>query len=154
MTHPTTWILVADSARARLFAATGESGTLETLSESVCAEARQRTLDRGTDRPGRVQESANTAHHAMEPPTDPKVNEIKHFVKGIAQQLNEDVAAGKFARLIIAAPPQVLGYYRDHLSGAVKDKVLAEIPKSFAQLKSHEILGRLKASTDVWLGSL
>lgn len=154
MPHPTTWILVADSARARLFSATRENGVLETLSEHVCSEAREKSLDRGSDRPGRVQESASSEHHAMEPTTDPKMIEVQRFVKEVAQQLNDDAGADKFDRLVLAAPPQVLGYYRQQLSERVKDRVLVEIPKSFTQLKDHEISERLKRSTDVWLGAV
>ena len=153
MAKTTTWLLVADSSRARLFSANNGANGLETISDSFCGEAREMAKDRGSDRPGRVQESATTAHHAVEAHTDPKTHEIQRFVQDIAGQINSDAQANKFDRLVLAAPPQVLGYYRQYLSDQAKARLLAEVPKSFAQLKEHEILERVKSGTDIWLGS-
>ncbi len=153
MAKTTTWLLVADSSRARLFSANGGTNGLETLSDNFCGEAREKAKDRGSDRPGRVQESANSAHHAVEAPTDPKTHEIQRFVQDIAGQVSRDAIANKFDRLIVAAPPQVLGYYRQYLGEQAKARIVAEVPKSFTQLKEHQILERVKSGTDIWLGN-
>ncbi len=65
----TTWILVADHARARLFELTSQNDKLSEIETFVNPEGRGPARDQTTDRLPRVRESMNSAHHAIEPHT-------------------------------------------------------------------------------------
>ncbi len=154
MNVPTTWILVADSARARILSTTSTPKTLSPVSDFSCDAAREKTSDRNSDRPGRVHESSDVRHHAMEPPTDPKLVEIEKFIKEVADRLNKDAASAKFDRLVVVASPKVLGAYRAEFGKNTQQRLYAEIPKTMTQLEPRELAEKIKESTDVWLGAI
>jgi len=110
----TTWILVADGAKARLLERIGANAPLTPASAKCFSdpEARAPTRDIGADRPGRVQESANAARHAMEPRVDWHRYAKEQFAKSVAGALEEAALQKKYEALILVAPPQALGDLR------------------------------------------
>ena len=65
MKAKTTWVLVADGARAYSFARHGAGGALVAIRHGTFVHEVERVSAMGADRPGRVRESADTAHHAL-----------------------------------------------------------------------------------------
>lgn len=136
-----TWIVVADGAKARIFQRSGRHGPLAPVPGEyfVEPEARRPTRDIGADRPGRVQESANAARHAMEPRVDWHRFAKAQFAKGVASALETAALAGKYDSLILVAPPQALGDLRGALGGKTHALVEAEIGKDLTNLPDHEL---------------
>lgn len=137
----TTWVLVADGAKARLLERIGANDPL-TPASSKCftdPEARTPTRDLGADRPGRVRESANTARHAMEPRVDWHRYAKEQFAKSVAGALEEAALSKKYEALILVAPPRALGDLRSALGQHAKALVAGEVAKDLTNLSDHEL---------------
>ena len=83
---------------------------------------------------GRVFKSFSARRSAAEPPTDPEKELERGFVDTVAKRLEGLRAAGAFDRLIVAATPRALGYWRDvataSLAAAVRREVAGDYVKS------------------------
>lgn len=134
-----TWILVADGARARIFKNEGPGKGLQPAMDEEFRHALPRTRELGADRPGRVQESATSARHAVENPIDWHRFEKEKFAREMARILDRAGSAGAFERLILIAPPKTLGDLRDALGTATRKKVTGEIDKDLTQITSGEL---------------
>ena len=105
----TTWVVLADGARARILENTGPGTGLVELEEWESAEARKPTRELGTERPGRGHESATEGRHAIAPHGDWHEMEKVNFANDLARYLKRHGDAGKFDQLVLAAPPRTLG---------------------------------------------
>ncbi len=137
----TTWVLVADGAKARLLERIGTDAPLTPASDRCFSEAQARTptRDLGADRPGRVQESANAARHAMEPRVDWHRYAKEQFAESVAGALEEAALSKKYEALILVAPPQALGDLRSALGQHAKALVAGEIAKDLTNLPDNEL---------------
>lgn len=115
-----TWILVADAGYARIFSAKHRDGGLQ---EIVDFQEHGRT-DPDTagysDRPGRVQESASSARHGMEPRTDDHTLRARRFATEIADFLLKSLRAERYRDLITVAPSRFASMLDHVLDDAVK----------------------------------
>ena len=141
----TTWVLVADGAKARLLERIGVDAPLTPASDKCFSEpeARTPTRDIGADRPGRVHESADTARHAMAPRVDWHRYAKEQFAKSVAGALEQAALAKKYEALILVAPPQALGDLRSALGQHAKALVAGEIAKDLTNLPDHELPAHL-----------
>ncbi len=144
-TTSTIWIVVADGAKARVLSRQGRHGPLEPASDMCFAEAEARlpTRDVGADRPGRVQESANAARHAMEPRVDWHRFAKERFAIGIANALEAAAQRKLYEELILVAPPRALGDLRRALGRHAKARVAGEVAKDLTNLTDHELRAHL-----------
>lgn len=124
-----TWIVVADSARARLFTATTPTGGLTELEDLLHIQAKLHDRDLITDGPGKHANDAGGGHHGYEPKITPTEEEAIRFAKELAQELYKAFHEKKFEQLIIAAAPRFLGHLRNALDKNVKKVVVLEIAK-------------------------
>ena len=129
-----TWFLMADGARARIVTREDSSTAYKFVFSEDSAEMHARSRDLGSDRPGHSQESANSAHHAMEPRQDPHRAEETKFVQTIASHVNREGAQGSFDRLMIYAAPRVLSLLRKELDAPTLKKVHGEFPKDLTKV--------------------
>jgi protein required for attachment to host cells len=139
----TTWIITADSSRARIFKTESPRGPLQELEVLIHPEARLHTQDLTSDFPGRTFDSAGEGRHAMGQPVDPKEQEAIRFAKHLADHLEAARVDGQFDKLIIAAAPKFLGQLRQHLSGQLTSMVTQEIDKNLTQHATKDIRNHL-----------
>jgi protein required for attachment to host cells len=140
----TTWILIADGARARVLAQARDFAPLEPAFEQeefTGSTAQSREI--ASDRPGRSFDSGGQGRHAMEPPTDPQRYAKYTFARELATRLEEAAHAGRFARLVLVAAPKTLGDLRELLPGVVKAKIVAEIDKDLTKVPGPELAKHL-----------
>lgn len=136
------WILVADSASARLFEALTPEAPLAMVEQLSHPRSRSHARDLGTDRPGRGHAMAGDGRHGMEPPTDPTVVEAQRFAAELAALLRERRLAGAYERLHLIAPPAFLGLLRHELDDATRAAVASESDKDLSrhdltQIRAH-----------------
>jgi protein required for attachment to host cells len=93
----------------------------------------------GNERLPRGHESVGPGRHAIEPKSDPHRRLKSSFAKHIADELEAAAVSKSFDRLIIVAPPGLLGDLRRELPRAVKDRAAAEIAKDLVAVPDHEI---------------
>lgn len=128
--HPTrTWILLADGAQARLLRNLGPGKGLEEISPGTVEFPHPPNREIDSDKPGRVQDSAGPGRHAMERHIEPHDKLKMDFAKALADSINAAAHKGRFDRLIVAAPPKVLGELRQKLNKGAQAKLLRELDK-------------------------
>jgi protein required for attachment to host cells len=141
----TTWVLVADGAKARLLERDAPTAPLVPASEKCFSESEARAPSRelGADRPGRVHESADTTRHAMAPRVDWHRFAKEQFANSVAEALEEAALQKKYEALILVAPPQTLGDLRGSLGRHTRALVTQEVAKDLTNLPDHEISSHL-----------
>lgn len=138
-----TWVLVADRARARLFKLVGEGSQLDELRSFANPEARTPMADMVRDRKPRTQESMGSARHAIEPHTtlDEKISE--RFARELEAVLEEGRVQHRYERLVLVAPPGFLGTLNQTLGKQVRGHVVLEVDKDLSALPPREIHAHL-----------
>jgi protein required for attachment to host cells len=140
----TTWVVLADGARARILENTGPGTGLVELEAWESAEARKPTRELGTERPGRGHESATEGRHAIAPHSDWHEAEKANFASDLARYLKQHGDAGKFDELVLAASPRTLGELRKSIDPATADRVTTEINKDLTNIPMAEIGSHLE----------
>jgi protein required for attachment to host cells len=96
------------------------------------------THDQGTDRPGRFNDGPNVHRSAVDE-TDWHRIEKERFAKEIAERLYKLAHKGDFKRLVIVAPPLVMGEMRKELHKEVEQRVVGEVAKTLTNHTVSEI---------------
>lgn len=143
--HPeTTWILVCDGARGRIFANYGPGTGLTVVTAAEHPESHGHTRDLGADRPGRSFDSSGSGgRHAMEPPVDWHQFEKTKFAKEMAAVIDKAAVAAQFDWLVVVAPPHVLGDLRKTLHSRSKAFLKGELDKDLTHLDGDALAAHL-----------
>jgi protein required for attachment to host cells len=122
----TTWVAVADGAKALLLVneGTDEEPLLYVLAKREFENPP--THVQGTDRPGRKPDHGPGQRSAMETTDWHEIGE-ERFVAEFAGRLNRAAVEGRFRRLVLIAPPKVIGLLRGALSAEASAAIVAEI---------------------------
>ncbi|MCI0401497.1 MAG: host attachment protein [Gammaproteobacteria bacterium] len=138
-----TWVVVAESSRAKIYAMNSPRVPLVELEDLVHPEGRLHGRNLTSSRPGRAFDSAGEGRHAMEANVDPKQQEAINFAKRIGERLEGARTQGDFERLILVAPPAFLGLLRKNLSGLTMRRVTKEIAKNLVRADEAAIRNHL-----------
>ena len=137
----TTWIIAADSSRARVLQVMGREKGLAEIEDLLNLEGRVHERDRladahprfrGTDGPGSDREETSATQHSLE-----------LFAKRVSQYLDQARSAHRYDRLHLVAPPKFLGQLRKELGKEVQKLVAEELPKDLSWLSAREIEKKL-----------
>lgn len=126
-----TWIVVADSARARIFFTDRRDQDWELVESLEHPEARSRGRELLTGPP------------AMETGEHPKEREAVVFARQLARRLERAFNAHEFRQLVLVAPPEMMGLLRQSLAPPVAGAVAHEITKDLSQLRQDELEDRI-----------
>ena len=132
-------IVVADERQANFFDASRPDSPL-TLRGSVENETgAMRDRDLETDRAGRRFGGASGVghgsgqtqghHHGVDGERSTEQHELTLFAKKVAQQIDMDRINHEFDKLVIVAPPKMLGLLRQSLPGPTQSLLAGEIAK-------------------------
>lgn len=138
------WILIADGARARIIECLGTGKDTRIVELYRSEEHHPPSHELGRDRPARVHDSVGPSRHSVEPKLDPHRQLETKFADQLADVLNERLAAGEFDRLVIIAPPAMLGDLRKALSESVRANVVAEIAKDLTKAADVDVVRQLE----------
>lgn len=139
MKHPRTWYVVTDGGRARILKKREAQDAFDTQREFLSPDIHRHTHELGMERPGRSHESANAAHHALQPREDLHRAEKRNFVYGVAKELNEANARGEFDRLILVAPAHALGELNNALDAPTQQKIAARLQKDLTNVPNADL---------------
>jgi protein required for attachment to host cells len=128
-------ILVGDGQKALFLRNKGHAQHVKLVVEQVLERDNPPTREQGTDRPGRSSASVGVARSAMEE-TDWHHIAEERFADELADALYRHAQADLYEKLVIIAPPKILGNLRKALHAEVTARVTAEIPK---ELTSHPV---------------
>jgi len=127
----TTWVVVAESSRARILSTESVHEPLTEIAALDRPEARMRERELTSDVPGRPYVSGGTRRHGMADPVRWHDQEAVRFAREVGGHLEAARRAGRFERLILAAPPRFLGRLREELTPATAATVVHEYDKNW-----------------------
>ncbi|MDH3666417.1 MAG: host attachment family protein [Paracoccaceae bacterium] len=122
----TTWVVVADGAKALILVneGTDRMPNLRVDWKSEIDAPPSREIN--ADRPGRRSDSGPGQRSAMEPVDAHRIGSDR-FIDSLADRIDRAVQSGRSERLVLVAPPRVLGRLRASLTKATADAVAAEL---------------------------
>jgi protein required for attachment to host cells len=133
-----TWVLVADGEKALFLRNKHDMNNVQLGIIHQMHHSNPATREQGSDRPGRHPSGPGLGRSAVD---DTDWHEIskKRFAKEIADELYCHAHKGEFERLIIVAPPLMLGEMRQEFHKEVSDKIVSEIPKTLTNHSTNDI---------------
>ena len=139
----TTWILVADGSRARLFESAAPDSPLVEIECFANPEGRAGARQMTTERLPRVHESVGPVRHAIEPHTTLREKVGDRFAKTLGGVLERGRVQHRYERLVLVAPPRFLGALHDNLGKTLRTHVAGEIRRNLTTLPPGQIRSRL-----------
>ncbi|MFW2374034.1 MAG: host attachment protein [Gammaproteobacteria bacterium] len=140
---PKTWVVVAESSRAKIFELDNKNTPLKELQGFAHTPARVHEQQLTSDLPGRTHDSHGHGSHKMGSQTSVKDHESMQFARTIGGHLNNAVNKGKCAKLIIMSPPAFLGHLRKQLSPETNKHIVSEIDKNLVRHDAKDIQAHL-----------
>ena len=128
-------ILIGDGQKALFLRNRGNPQRVDLEVERILEQDNPATREQGTDRPGRSAASVGAARSAVEE-VDWHYLAKERFAGIIAEALYRHAHDNRFAKLVIIAPPKILGNLRRAFHSEVIDRIVGEIPK---ELTSHPL---------------
>jgi protein required for attachment to host cells len=147
------WICLADGAHARIITRADESTEFNApysiVVEFDSRDAHHRSRDLGADRPGRTQESANAAHHAIAPRTDPHRASKAEFIRLVARYLDEAGLRDDYDALCLVAPAACLNTLSAALQPTTRKKVISTKAKDLMKVPLARLAPHLSQAAAV-----
>ena len=141
-----TWILVADAARGRLFRLDRENKRLVEINYFVNPEARLREYSLSSDAPGRSFDRKGEGRHIIQNNTSKKDHINKVFSKRIADYIKRKFNVKSFNKIIIAAPPKMLSHIENQLPQIKSKDTNIFLAKDLSRFTSDGIYKNLSKS--------
>lgn len=124
-----TWVVVADGEKALFLRNKGGAASPDLVVERVEQQDNPPTGEQVSDRPGRRADHGFAQRSAMEEADWHQLAKDR-FAAQLSDILKRMVHRGSISRLVLIAPPRVLGELRDQLHDSVTKTVIAQIPKT------------------------
>lgn len=137
----TTWIIAADSSRARILQVMDRESRLAEVEDFVNPEGRAHDRDLVED--GHPRWSGHGGMGSDRQETSPTEHAVEIFAKRIGDYLDKARSAHRYDRLHLVAPPKFLGRLRKELGKEVEKLVTSELPKDLSWLNERELGKRL-----------
>ncbi len=133
-----TWILIANGSGAGMVEHTGPGKGLSLLDMTWTAEP----VAEFSDKPGRSFKRVGPTRHGLQ---SAGVEQNEAFARTLAADLWELRSQNRFDRLVIVAPPGLLGNLRKQLPEPLKADITAEIPKDLTNVPATRLPEHLSA---------
>ena len=135
-----TWIVVADSSRARIFEVVDRNETLQEIHDLVNPAGRLHDSELRTDGVGRFYGKGERMQgHSARPRTEPGEHETELFAKTVAQYLEQARVEHRCERVCLIAAPKFLGALRQNLPKTARDLVFEELDKDVSWLEGPQL---------------
>ena len=148
----TTWIVSADTGRARIFSESDAHSPLQEVEDMVNPAARMRTSEELTDNMDTFA-GGKSVHNTggqlpssqYEPQQTPEEREEQMFAREVCAMLLKARQAGRFDRLALVAAPRFLGVLRMQLDPQLKPLLSYEIDKDYAHSNGQQLREQIRA---------
>jgi len=140
-----TWIVVADSSRARIFEVPPSSREIHEVEDFVNPYGRAQARELQTDAHGRAyaRSGGDQPTHAMDSRSDPVAHETELFAKRLCEVLDQARVQHRYETLCLVAGPKFLGLLRGNLSKEATKLVTREIDKDLSADDAESIYQRV-----------
>jgi protein required for attachment to host cells len=130
----TTWIVAADSSRARILQVADREHRLVEIEDLLNPGGRLNDREINTDAHGRFQ-----GGHTADDDVGAVEHEVELFAKRLGDYLDQARTRHLYDRLHLVAPPKFLGLLRKELGKEVKKLVADEVPKDLSWFNAREL---------------
>lgn len=139
------WLVVANASSARVLEEANHPGEYVHIADLVHPQSRQKGAELSSDRPGHVPgtSSHGAGSSAYDPRTDPRERERDRFAREVANTLNEGIAAGRCAGLVLVASDPFLGHLKQHLGEQATKALLRSVVADYTALNERDLAQRL-----------
>jgi len=138
-----TWILVADAARARLFEPAPTDGRLVEIECFTNPEGRAGARQMDAHHPPTVNESAGAGRYDVEPHQSARDRTANRFAHALSEALERGRTRRRYERLVLVAPPRFLGALHQHLSEPLRNSIAGELRRDLTTLGPTDLRARL-----------
>jgi protein required for attachment to host cells len=136
-----TRVIVADSARARIFSSHGTLLQLEEIEGFAHPEAHLPNRELASDSAGKSKDQ----HGSLDQATSPRDNEAERFAQLLGQHLKDLHNIQHFEQLMLVAPPRFLGLLRKHLPKPLEQLVQQAVDKDLTRASTAEIIDCIRS---------
>lgn len=133
------WIVVAHRAGARVFLQHGRNAALELVLTLDHPAGHLQDREFGSDRPGRSQDRAGPARHALVDETSPREESAQRFARELADRLAAARVAHECDALVLVAEPHMLGLLRSALDAHTKAMVRGSLARDLVHVADRDI---------------
>ena len=134
-----TWVLVAESSRAKLYTTKNRTAPITEIEALAHPEGRLHEGDLVSDSAGSDGGSVGQGRHILNDKTSAKEQQACDFAKALASRLDSARNKGEFSKLVLVAPPSFLGLLRDNLSKEVMAMVSNQVDKNLVQKPAESV---------------
>lgn len=143
--HPRpTWILVAHRTGASVYESPAQGEPLQNIETLTHPEGRLKASEVESDRPGRSFDRVGGGRHSLSSEESVPDHIERAFALQLAERLEQGRRAHAFDRLVLIAPPRLLGMLRDALSTSLQALVVASVDKDLTRLDSNALREELR----------
>lgn len=142
-----TWVLVADGEKALFLENVTDAANPYLKVRREESQENPPTREQGTQRPGRYHDGPQVQRSAVQE-TDWHRLAKERFADELAEMLYGMAHDDFFEKLVIVAPPRILGELRDKMHPEVSQRVVAEIDKTLTNHPIEEIEKIVKGALD------
>lgn len=135
----TTWILAADSSRARIFEMQGAQDHLREIEDFANPAGHEQNQEISSDARGRYFGKGRQQGDTAEPQVDEVEHETELFSKTVSAYLDKARVEHRYDKLCLIAFPKFLGLMRRNLSKEAQQLVEDEVPKDISKLEARDI---------------
>lgn len=139
----TTWVVVADSSRARIFESRQHGRELVECDTLLHPEARLKTGEIMSDSEGMQTDRMGYGQRKSDPRTSPHEVEAEKFAGQLADYLDQHRTSHDFDEVVLAAPPEFLGQFRQRCDKQVEKLISHTVVKDYTQLTAGELVEQL-----------
>ena len=137
-----TWILVANASSAKLYSNEGPNTGLSIVKEFDHPASRAKNADLVTDRAGHMQSSGN-GRGCRQPHTTPKEREAEVFALELARELVHGRSTNQCNRVILVAPPTMMGLINGSLDTNTASLVSERLEKDYTKHPPRQVAEHL-----------
>jgi protein required for attachment to host cells len=127
-------VMIGDGHKAIFYRNKGDAAHPNLIVEQVLSHDNPPTHAQGTSRPGE-NAAPGGQRNAMGQPDWHRIEENR-FAGDIADALYKAAHAGRYSKLVVAAPPRTLGELRKAFHKEVSERIVAEVNKD---LTGHDV---------------
>ena len=143
-------IVVTDEREAHFFDTSKLIGPLTARGSLQNGAAGLKDTDLETDRAGRRHNGAGISRghsHGVDGERSTEQHDIELFAKAVAQRIDADRMKNSFDKLLLIAPPKMLGLLRQSLSAQTRALVAGEVSKDLKRHGEGAILKEIPEDT-------
>lgn len=135
--------LVANAGEAHFFARESRHDPLMPLAMLKHDDSRSRGTELGTDRPGHGSSDRRPGGVTFEPRMDRRRKQHLIFASEIARRLDEELASGRYASVVLFASCPFIGELKGRLSPAAKRSLSAAVELDLTSFPVDELERRV-----------